>query len=534
MKKNVQKLEGARAPSKFSPPTLLQIILKMVGLVLVDAFAIWFLYTLASDGVWLLFAVLLLVTLGLNIVFLNNKLAPMRWLSPGLALMILMVLYPLIFTVYTAFTNYSDGHLLTKQQSINLIEKQQYLPAGAQTYHWTTFRSSSGEYALWLIADDGNSFLVQVGQAPQDSIENISGISALDEEGIPVSIEGYQRLSRAETIGYISELGTLEFGVAPDTFKIKSMDVVAQFQQKYSYHSDIDAVVDNETRKIYHPVEGTFAASDGSTLTPGFQITIGWENFHKLVSSPALSGPLITIFIWTLVFAVLSVLLTFGLGLFLAVLFDGLEMHKKKMLRSLLIIPYTIPGFISILIWVGLFNPHLGVITLGLKQLVGWSPAWFSDPVWAKVGILIVNLWLGYPYMMMVSSGALQSIPHEILEAARVDGASAWQCFWKITMPLLLMTVGPLLISSFAMNFNNFTVIYLYNSGGPPIPGTATPAGYTDILISYTYRLAFASGRGSDYGYASAITIIIFIVVATITLFNFRFTRVWEEVSENV
>jgi ABC-type sugar transport system permease subunit len=115
-----------------------------------------------------------------------------------------------------------------------------------------------------------------------------------------------------------------------------------------------------------------------------------------------------------------------------------------------------------------------------------------------------------------------------------VDGANSWQCFWKITMPLLLMSVGPLLISSFAMNFNNFTVIYLYNSGGPPIPGTSTPAGYTDILISYTYRLAFASGRGSDYGYASAITIIIFIVVAAITLFNFRFTRVWEEVSENV
>jgi ABC-type sugar transport system permease subunit len=199
-----------------------------------------------------------------------------------------------------------------------------------------------------------------------------------------------------------------------------------------------------------------------------------------------------------------------------------------------LIIPYTIPGFISILIWVGLFNPHLGVISLSLEEWFGWSPAWFSDPFWAKVGILIVNLWLGYPYMMLVSSGALQSIPHEILEAARVDGANSWQCFWKITMPLLLMSVGPLLISSFAMNFNNFTVIYLYNSGGPPIPGTSTPAGYTDILISYTYRLAFASGRGSDYGYASAITIIIFIVVAAITLFNFRFTRVWEEVSENV
>jgi ABC-type sugar transport system permease subunit len=534
MKKNVLNFEGASAPSKISFPPLLQAIVKMLGLALADAFAIWFLYTLAADGVWLLFAVLLLIALGLNIVSLRSSLEPIRWLSPGLALMILMVLYPLVFTVYTAFTNYSDGHLLTKQQSINLIEKQQYLPEGAKSYSWTAFRSPSGDYLLWLISDTGEPLLIQVDEPPQDGNRDISGVSSFDADGIPLSIEDYQRLTRAEAIRYISELGKLEFGIAPDTFKIKSMDVVAQFQQKYTFHSDSNTFVDNETGKIYSPVEGTFTAADGSTLTPGFQITTGWDNFRKLITSPALSGPLVTIFIWTLVFAILSVMLTFGLGLFLAVIFDGLQMHKKKILRSFLIIPYTVPGFISILIWVGLFNPHLGVISLWLKEWLGWSPAWFSDPFWAKVGILIVNLWLGYPYMMLICSGALQSIPHEILEAARVDGANAWQCFWKITMPLLLLSVGPLLISSFAMNFNNFTVIYLYNSGGPPIPGTSTPAGYTDILISYTYRLAFASGRGSDYGYASAITIIIFIVVAAITLLNFRFTRVWEEVSENV
>ena len=534
MKKNDLQFEGAHAPSKFTIPPLIQIIFRMLGLVLIDAFALWFLYTLASDGVWLLFGVLLLITIGLNFIFLSNKMTPIRWLSPGLALMILMVLYPLVFTVYTAFTNYSDGHLLTKQQCINLLEKQVYLPAGTQTYRWTAFRSSSAEYILWLTTDDGSSYLVQTEKDPLDGNQPISGVGALDEEGIPISIEGYQRLSRGDTIRYISELDNLEFGKSPNTFKIKSMDVVAQFQQKYTYHNNSDTFVDNETGIIYKPLNGTFTAMDGSTLTPGFQITIGWDNFHKLIASPALSGPLVTIFIWTLVFAVLSVVLTFGAGLFLAVLFDKINLYKKKILRSVLIIPYTIPGFISILIWVGLFNTHLGIIPLTLENWFGWSPAWFSDPFWAKVGILIVNLWLGYPYMMLISSGALQSIPHEILEAAKVDGANSWQCFWEITMPLLLMMVGPLLISSFAMNFNNFTVIYLYNSGGPPIPGTSTPAGYTDILISYTYRLAFASGRGSDYGYASAITIIIFIVIATITLFNFRFTRVLEEVSENV
>jgi arabinogalactan oligomer/maltooligosaccharide transport system permease protein len=136
--------------------------------------------------------------------------------------------------------------------------------------------------------------------------------------------------------------------------------------------------------------------------------------------------------------------------------------------------------------------------------------------------------------MMLITTGALQSIPSELFEAAEVDGATAWQRFWNLTLPLLLISVGPLLIFSFAFNFNNFNVIYLFNRGGPPMPNTETPAGHTDILISYSFRLAFEGGRGGDYGYASAITIIIFLVLMVITLFQFRYARMWEEVSENV
>jgi arabinogalactan oligomer / maltooligosaccharide transport system permease protein len=99
---------------------------------------------------------------------------------------------------------------------------------------------------------------------------------------------------------------------------------------------------------------------------------------------------------------------------------------------------------------------------------------------------------------------------------------------------LLLVAVGPILISSFTFNFNNFNVIYLFNEGGPPIPNTPTPAGHTDILITYVYRLAFAGGRGADYAYAAAITVIIFVILVVLTIFNFRFTRIWEEVGENV
>jgi len=135
---------------------------------------------------------------------------------------------------------------------------------------------------------------------------------------------------------------------------------------------------------------------------------------------------------------------------------------------------------------------------------------------------------------MLICSGALQSIPDDYYHAAQVDGASSWQQFRRITLPLLMVAVGPLLIASFTFNFNNFNLIYIFNAGNPPIANTPTPAGHTDILISYVYNLAFTGRTGINYGFASAVTIVIFLIVGAITLFQFRYTRMWEEVSENV
>jgi ABC-type sugar transport system permease subunit len=201
----------------------------------------------------------------------------------------------------------------------------------------------------------------------------------------------------------------------------------------------------------------------------------------------------------------------------------------------LLLIPYTIPGLISIIMWRGLLNAEFGVINRFLESMFGWAPPWTIEPFWAKAAILLVNFWLGYPYFMLITSGALQSIPSDIYEAAMIDGASSWQRFRHITLPLLLVAVGPLLIASYVYNFNNFNLIYLFIAGGPPIVGASTQAGHTDILISYVYKLAFESGgRGVQYGLASAISIIVFIIVGAITLAQYRFTNMWEEVSENV
>jgi ABC-type sugar transport system permease subunit len=262
---------------------------------------------------------------------------------------------------------------------------------------------------------------------------------------------------------------------------------------------------------------------------------IGFKNFTNFLQSPALSGPLLQILSWNFIFPLLSVVFTFGLGLAIALMFNDKRFPYKKVFRTLLLVPYTIPQVITILIWRGLMNPDLGVINSITKSLFNFSPPWFSEPIWAQTAIVLVSVWLGYPYFMLIVSGALQSISPDLYEAATIDGANSWQAFRNITLPLLLVAVGPLLIASYVFNFNNFGLIYLFINGGPPIVGASTQAGHTDILISYVYNLAFSGGgRGVQYGLASAISIFIFLFVGAITLLQFRFTNMWEEVSKNV
>ncbi|MDQ4078780.1 MAG: maltose ABC transporter permease MalF [Chloroflexota bacterium] len=512
-------------------------ILRLLGLAVIDAFAIWLLYLLVRDGLWPLATIIAVITVMINAVFLWEDLYPIRWMAPGLALLILMVIYPILFTIYVAFTNYGEGHLLTKQQAVFRLSQVTFMDEDAVLYDWVAYRSPTGEYALLLQSEQGETLFARPDQ-PIQSVETVGDVGEVDEEGIPESIGNFMRLERRELGAAIRELGGVEFGEPPETVRLHPQrpTVAARFEQRYVYDEELDALIDQQTGTVYEASEesGYFVSEEGERLRPGYRTVVGLENFRRVFTSPALRGPFIRVFIWTFAFAILSVATTFALGLLLAILFNDPDLRGRKIIRSFLIIPYTIPAVISVLMWRGMLNPRFGPVNDLLASTFGVSPQWFADPVMAKVGVLLVNLWLGYPYMMLLSSGALQAIPSDVYEAASVDGANVWQKFRSITVPLLLVSLGPLLISSFAFNLNNFNVIFLYNEGGPPISGSPTPAGHTDILISYTYSLAFGSGRGADYGFAAAITIFIFLMVATITFFQFRYTKMLEEVSENV
>ena len=534
---------GAPAPSsseadnrphhKFFGDSLARVSIRLLLVAAVGAFGILFMWTLIANGRYPLAGFVFLVTAGVCVAFTVEKAYPFRWFSPGLALMIIMLFYPTAYTMYVAFTNYGDGHLLTKVQVIDQLERQTFRPVDGRQYRWTAFRSDDGEFLLWL-QSDAESFLAAPGQdlIPADRLPDWVG--PLDAEGIPTTIRGYRRLSRVEVLRFLTQISALEFGEPPDTVRVQSLDAVEERRQRFEYDPGRDVITDLRDEIVYRPIQGTFTAEDGRTLRPGYWVTIGARNFVRLFTSPALSGPFIRVFVWTFAFAIFSVFMTFTVGLFFAIVFDHPKLPAKRLIRSLLLIPYALPAFISVNVWRGMFSRHFGLISTLLERVIGWSPLWLANPLWARVGIIITQTWLGFPYMMLICTGALQSLPSDIFEAATIDGAGAIRKFWHLTLPLLMVAIGPLLIASFAFNFNNFTVIDIYAEGGPPMVGTTTPAGHTDILITYIFRLAFAGGRGADFGYAAAITMVIFLVLAIITALQFRYTRVWEEISENV
>jgi ABC-type sugar transport system permease subunit len=515
------------------------LFLKLGALAFIDAFGILLAVSLGSAfGIIVAIAVILFTAL-INAVFLVEGLYPWRWMTPGVALLLLMVIFPLVYTIEIAFTNFGGTHLLSRDQALADLTSRYYKPDNPVYYKVTVYKSPAGAFKFWLIDTDGKTYIGSPDVEGLQDPASASGLGDKDSNGIPASIGDFKRLSSIETLQALKPLRDVIIKAAPYTIVFRdasSVDRVPKESLLYTYNAADDSLTDSRNGHVYHVEKGEFVYHDGDNvdvLTPGFSAFIGLDNFTRIISSDSIREPFIRVFIWTFVFAIGTVFTVFTLGLTFALTLNAKDLPFRPIFRALIILPYALPSFISILIWRGLFEPNYGWINQATQTLFHVSPNWLADPTLAKIMILLVNLWLGYPYMMLITLGALQSIPSDVYEAARMDGADTRQQFQFITLPLLLVSVGPLLIGSFSFNFNNYALIELLTQGGPPLPG-ASVAGQTDILISYTVRLAFGSGKGNDYGLGSAIAIIIFLIIAAITVFNFRFTRQFEQVSENV
>ncbi|MEM9797028.1 MAG: maltose ABC transporter permease MalF [Pseudomonadota bacterium] len=462
----------------------------------------FYLYEVAQP----LFAVIVLaLATGFAIIFGTRRFYGARFIFPGVAAVLIFIAFPVAYTIYIGFTNYSSFNLLTYERAVEVLTSRGSVdPATEQPF---------------AVARDGNAYriwLSESGLLSEPVTLDGDATAALVPSDPPPDL-----LERRDAIALRSGLQALVL-TTPDggTLQNAGLRTFAAVVPDYTRTGPDELTrLDGSILSADHDL-GFFVDETGAQVPPGWRVTIGFQNFERVFQSDGIREPLVTVFLWTFFFAFASVLLTFAVGLMLAVILQWPHLRFKAVYRILLILPYAVPAFISILVFRGLFNQNFGEINLILDAMFGLRPDWFTDATLARTMVLIVNTWLGYPYMMLLAMGFLQAVPEDHKKAAALEGASSLRVFFTITLPQIIPPFLPLLIASFAFNFNNLVLIFLLTRGLPDIPGTVIPAGQTDILASFTYRLAF-DNAGQQFGLAGAITLLIFLVVAAISYANF-------------
>lgn len=509
------------------PVTVSGLAVKVVLLGLVAGIAVWAAFPLIDARAWTGLAILAATTAGLFYLYLTRRHVPAKYLVPGTLFLLAFQVFPVLYTASTAFTNFGDGHRGSKQEAIAAIQVAS-----------VTQVPGSVEYALTMAttgdpADGPLVFLVTDPATGAVSAGDARGLRQLDAGAVTVRADGkvtaaddYTLLNAGQASARSQEITDFAVPTAAGAIRASGLSRAYEGKALRAYDAGCDCIRDTGTGKTWAADEelGSFVAADGERLAQGWRVDVGFANFTRVLTDDSVSGPFLRTLIWNFAFALGSVLVTFALGLGCALALHHPRVRGRTIYRVLLILPYAMPSFAMLLVWRDMFNADFGLI----NQFFGLNVDWLGDAWTSRIAVIVVQLWLGYPYMFLVATGALQAIPRELTEASAIDGASPWQSFRRITLPLLMVALSPLLISSFAYNFNNFNAIKLTTDGGP-FPADNPSVGATDLLITYMYRLAFGAA-GAEYGFAAAVSIFIFALVATIAAVSFRRTRAQEEV----
>ncbi len=497
------------------------LIVKIAVLALVAGLAVWAALPLIGAEAWWALALEAAIVAIVFYTYLQRRAIPLKYLVPGTLLLIAFQILPVVMTVGTSFSNYGDGHRVGKEQAIEAIVAAgvQQTPGGA-TYLVAVGESADGELTL-LLTDtaDGSTWA-----GTEAGLNELDG-ARTDDSGRVADADGYTVWSLAELGERQGELAELAVPTGPETgIKVQGLSAFEGASTR-SYDESCDCITDSATGVVWHADDqsGRFLTEDGQAALVGWRVGVGFDNYLAVLTDPDIRGPFFGVFVWNIAFAAGSVLLTFAVGLGVAMALNRPGMRGTKAYRAVMILPYAMPSFAMILMWAQMFNRDFGLV----NDLLGLSVNWYGETWAARTMVLVANTWLGFPYMFLISLGALQALPADSLEAAKIDGATGFTAFRKITLPLLLVALTPLLISSFAFNFNNFNIIELLSGGAPFRSGDAI--GGTDLLITYAFRQAFGSSS-ADYGFASAVSVFIFIIVATISAVMFRTTRNQEDV----
>ncbi|HFI0302498.1 TPA: ABC transporter permease subunit [Streptococcus suis] len=253
---------------------------------------------------------------------------------------------------------------------------------------------------------------------------------------------------------------------------------------------------------------------------------IGFKNFLNIVQLSTFKSAFTSVLSWTFIWTIVASSLQIIIGVLIAIVYNQPNIKFKRIFGVIFLLPWAVPGFVSIMSFSNFFNDSIGAMNMQVLPFIekilpfidfGLIP-WKTDPFWTKVAIIMIQGWLGFPYIYVLTSGILQSIPQDLYEAATVDGATALQKFNNITLPMILTVAAPTFISQYTFNFNNFSIIYLFNNGGPSSVGGG--AGSTDILISWIYKLT--TQNAPQFSIAAAVTLVISFIVISVSLITFK------------
>ncbi len=495
---------------------------KLVLMALVNAFGLYGIFASWAQEQWGILGFLVVTLIIADYVYFSKRAIPAKYLFPGLVFLAVYQLYVMGMTGWVAFTNYGDGHNDTKKAAITQILA-------------TSEVEGDVSYPLTVVERDGELgfAVVQDGQPLFGTAdEPLAPLDGATVDGDKVTaVDGATVLQLNDIVQRQDAVLQLRVPMSdePEDGSLRTRNGSTATQSLPALHYDEAADTLTNTEGVVYKADdkvGNYVAENGDVLKPGWRVGVGLDNFKYLFTDSRVSGYFLGSLGWTFAFAILSVLTTFALGLVLAVIFNDPRVKGRVVYRALFILPYAFPGFLAALVWKGMLNRQFGFINQTL--LGGAEIGWLTDGNLAKLSILMVNLWLGFPYMFLICTGALQAIPAELTEAGIMDGAGPIKRFFNVTLPMLMVSVAPLLIASFAFNFNNFSLIYMLTGGGPNYPGAPFTVGETDILISMVYAISFESQK--QYGLASALSILIFVVVGIISWLGFRQTRKLEEI----
>ncbi|HKT03316.1 MAG TPA: ABC transporter permease subunit [Rugosimonospora sp.] len=501
---------------------------KLVLLGLVAALAVWGAFPLISGHAWVALGVLAAATALIFAVYLSRRHVPAKYLLPGTLLLIAFQVVPVLYTVSTAFTNYGDAHRGGKQDAIVSIQSASVTQVpGSVAYGLsvaTTGDPATGELVFLLVDPSGHTY-----RGDADGLRPLPAGTATVSFGRITAAPGYTLLNLAQASARDSathDIANLRVPTATGAILAAGLTRAYDGAPTRRYAKGCDCVTETKTGHVWRAdgATGSFVDSAGARLPQGWKVGVGFSNFSRVLTDARINGPFLRTLLWNFAFALGTVLAQFALGLLCALALNSDRVRGRSVYRVLLVLPYAMPAFAMLMVWTDMFNQEFGLI----NRILGTNVDWLGEVWTARLAVILVQLWLGYPYMFLLATGALQAIPRELGEAAGMDGAGAWSRFRAITLPLLLVSLAPMLIASFAFNFNNFNAIRLTTDGGP-FPATNPSVGATDLLITYTYRLAFG-GQGAQYGFAAAVSVYIFAIVATVSLIGFRRSSRFEEV----